>query len=73
MATITKDKYIALEWTLGRVSSAVGQLATKEVKEDLKTCEYILSVVRSYAVTFDTLPVAERDEALRGLFDALYR
>lgn len=70
---ITFEKYRDIEWTLGRVHSHVGALATKEVKDDLSTVVYVISVVRHYAQVFDTLPVEERDEALKNLFDALYR
>lgn len=72
---INFDRYRAIEWTLDRVRSHVGALSTKEVKEDLTSALYVLSVVRSYAQTFDQAGLSEEDkqEVLLGLFNALYR
>ena len=75
MTAITATQYIHIERSLGLVSCGARQFATKEISENLRTAEYVLSVVRSHAQTlkhgFES--PEDRTEFLESLFAALYR
>ena len=71
---ITTNHYKTLERDLRRVSEQLNGIIKPELSESLKTCEYLLGVLRAYSKNFELVDGDEdRDEMLQSLFTALYR
>lgn len=74
MSKITVEKYEDIERNIRWVSGQLQPIVKPEIKEDLRTTEYLISVIRSHARTFSQpLKPEDRAECLESLYDALYR
>lgn len=75
MTAINYDQFCAIERTVSTVSNAVRMTATKDVSENIRTAEYLMSVIRSHAHTMKNGFESEADRAewLESLYSGLYR
>jgi len=74
MAAFTVDQFIAIENAVRLASDAIRVLGTKEHKDNLRSAEYLMSVIRSHAQTYANAgPEDDNAEIGLSLLSALYR
>ena len=74
MSAIGHEKYCRIEANVRYVTDQVRPLCNREMQDDIRTAQYVLSVVRQYAASYE-IPMTDEEKELLGkdLMRALYR
>ena len=73
MSTIGHEKYCRIEANVRYATSQIRPLCNKEMQDDIVTAQYVLSVVRQYAASYE-MEMTQDERNLLGidLMRALY-
>lgn len=66
MSAISHEQYARIERNLRYVTDQVRPLCNREMQDDIRTAQYVLSVVRQYAASYE-MEMTQEERNLLGL------